>query len=223
MVNKDLTIIYYTSNKEDPVFEERIRYTLLQTIEFLPLISVSQKPIDFGKNICVGDVGLSAQNAWRQFQIGAMEAKTKFVCSGEDDVLYAPNFFHFIPPRDDVWYIAHPMYVLWTQRGKKHAFGLKQQGSESAVMVGREYLIDKIEKLLEGHGEGQWKREPELHGSIPLLFKDATLDHFTTSVPSVTFKSDQDMHRRTSYKRGSITNDIPYWGNSIDLIKRYCS
>ena len=218
----DLTVIYYTSNREKPEFEERIRHTLLETIGDLPLISVSQKPIEFGKNICVGEVGLSAQNAWRQFQIGAMEANTKFVCSGEDDVLYAPDFFDFVPIREDAWYIAHPMYVLWNLRGKKRAFGLKQQGSESAVIVGREYLISMIEGLLEGHGEGRWKREPELHGSIPLLFKDVKLEHFTTSVPSVTFKTDEDMHRRTFYKRGSITREIPYWGNSIDLIKRYC-
>lgn len=219
---RDLTIIYYTSNCEKPEFEERIRQTLLETIGDLPLISVSQKPINFGKNICVGDVGLSAQNAWRQFQIGAMEAKTKFVCSGEDDVLYAPDFFDFIPPEENAWYIAHPMYVLWNLRGKKRAFGLKQQGSESAVIVGREYLIGMIEELLEGHGEGKWKKEPELHGSIPLLFKNANLKHFTTSVPSVTFKTEEDMHRRTFFKRGSITREIPYWGNSIDLINRYC-
>ena len=217
----DLTIIYYTSNRENPSFEAKIQQTLLETIGDLPLISVSQKPIDFGKNIYVGDVGLSAQNAWRQFQIGAMEAKTKFVCSGEDDVLYAPDFSDFIPPTENAWYIAHPMYVLWALRGKKRAFGLKQQGSESAVIVGREYLIRMIEEMLKGHGEGLWKREPELHGSLPLLFKDAVLGHFNTKVPSVTFKSENDMHRRTFFKRGSITRDIPYWGNSWDLLRRY--
>jgi hypothetical protein len=145
----DLTIIYYTNNRENPEFEYRIRRTLRRTIKPLriPLISVSQKPINFGTNICVGDVGLSAQNAWRQFQIGAIKAKTRFVCSGEHDVLYAPDFFTFKPPRDDAFYIAHPMWVLWNLRGKQRAFGLKQQGSESAVIVGREYLIDMIEEL----------------------------------------------------------------------------
>ena len=222
-MNPDLSVIYYTSNREDPSFEEKIQQTLFETIGDLPLISVSQKPIDFGKNICVGDVGLSAQNAWRQFQIGAIEAKTRFVCSGEDDVLYAKDFFDFVPPREDMFYIAHPMYVLWNLRGKKRAFGLKQQGSESTVIVGRNYLINMIEEMLEGRGEGKWKKEPELHGSIPLLFKNANLEHFSTSVPSVTFKTDNDMHRRTFYKRGSITREILYWGNSIDLINRYCS
>ena len=218
----DLTCIYYTSNREKPEFEKRIRKTLLETIGDLPLISVSQKPIEFGKNICVGEVGLSAQNAWRQFQIGAMEANTKFVCSAEDDVLHAPNFFDFVPPREDTWYISHPMYVLWNLRGKKRAFGLKQQGSEATVIVAKDYLIRMIEDMLQGHGEGLWKREIELHGSIPLLFQNCNLEHFNTKVPSVTFKNDEDMHRRTFYKRGSITREIPYWGNSLDLIKRYC-
>jgi hypothetical protein len=79
-----------------------------------------------------------------------------------------------------------------------------------------------IEEMLEGHGEGLWKREMELHGSIPLLFKNANLEHFETKVPSVTFKTEQNMHRRTFFKRGSITRDIPYWGNSHDLIREYC-
>lgn len=216
----DLTVIYYTSNREKPEFEKKIQQALLGTINGLPLISVSQKPVDLGKNICVGEIGLSAQNAWRQFQIGAMEAKTKFVCSAEDDVLYAPDFFSFLPTQEDAWYIAHPMYVLWNLRGKKRAFGLKQQGSESAVIVGREYLIRKIEEMLDGFG--MWRKEPEPRGSIPLLFKDVNPEHFTTSVPSVTFKTEEDMHRRTFFKKGSIVRDIPYWGNSQELIRKYC-
>ena len=218
----NLTVVYYTSNREKPEFEKRIMRNLRRTIKplLIPLVSVSQKPINFGTNICVGDVGLSAQNAWRQFQIGAIEAKTKFVCSGEHDVLYAPDFFTFEPPREDAFYIAHPMYVLWNLRGKKRVFGLKAQGSESAVIIGREYLIAKIEQMLEGHGK--WRRELERHGSIPLLFKDANLEHFETKVPSVTFKTDQNIHRKTRFRRGSTTRDIPYWGNAIDLIGKYC-
>ena len=217
----DLTVIYYTANIEKSRFEYNIMRKIRRTIKplQLPLISVSQKPINFGKNICVGNVGLSAQNAWRQFQIGAMNADTKFVCSAEDDVLYAPDYFTFRPPREDAFYIAHPMYVLWTQRGKMHAFGLKQQGSESTVIVGRKYLIDMIDGMLEGLEK--WNPIMEKHGSIPLLFKNANLEHFSTSVPSVTFKSDQDMHRRTFYKKGSIVREIPYWGNAQDLIRKY--
>ena len=93
----DLTVIYYTSNKEKELFESRIRESILDMIGDIPLISVSQKPIDFGKNICVGDVGVCGHNLFRQFQIGAKAAKTKYVCNVEADALYPKEYFEFTP------------------------------------------------------------------------------------------------------------------------------
>ena len=48
-----VAIIYYTSSREDPKFEKMVQDNILSVTD-LPIISVSQKPIDFGKNICVG-------------------------------------------------------------------------------------------------------------------------------------------------------------------------
>ena len=62
----DKTIIYYTSNQEGSLFEEKIRENILKHKGNLPIISVSQKPMGFGKNICVGDVGHSYLNEFRQ-------------------------------------------------------------------------------------------------------------------------------------------------------------
>ena len=61
-MNSFATIVYYTSNRENPDFENRITFRLLKTAKKLnmPLINVTQKPMPgFGKNICVGDVGVS--------------------------------------------------------------------------------------------------------------------------------------------------------------------
>jgi len=51
----DLTIVYYTANYINKWFADQTKKTLLEAISGLPLISVSQKPMDFGENICVGD------------------------------------------------------------------------------------------------------------------------------------------------------------------------
>ena len=101
----DLTAIYYTCNRERPEFERRIQETLLEAMGDIPLISVSKKPIDLGHNICVGDVpgGDSSQNAYRQFQIGARAATTKWVCPVEADFLYPPEYFTFEPEREDTF------------------------------------------------------------------------------------------------------------------------
>ena len=118
----DLTVIYYTSNREKPAFEAKIRQDLLLAIGDTPLISVSQQPIDFGRNICVGAVGQSEANAIRQFQIGAIAATTRFVCSAESDFLYAPERFAFCPDREDVFYGLTNWYVLFTSRSRGARF-----------------------------------------------------------------------------------------------------
>lgn len=88
-----LTVIYYTSNREEKEFENKVKAKLLEVIGKLPLISVSQKPIDFRKNICVGDVGVCDANLFRQIQIGCEAANTPFVISAETDCLYPPEYF----------------------------------------------------------------------------------------------------------------------------------
>ena len=86
-MTQDITIVYYTSNTENPVFEEKIRQILLADSQGLPIISVSQRPITFGTNICVGEVGRSSYNQWRQLQIGVQAAKSKYIALAESDFL----------------------------------------------------------------------------------------------------------------------------------------
>ena len=59
----DITAIYYTVNYISDYFAENIKKQILKVIDDMPLISVSQKPIDFGQNICVGKIGCC--KVWR--------------------------------------------------------------------------------------------------------------------------------------------------------------
>lgn len=79
IINNDLTIIYYTANFISEKFMENIKSQLLTAAGDLPIISVSQKPMKFGQNICVGNIGRTHINIWRQAYIGALEAKTKYI------------------------------------------------------------------------------------------------------------------------------------------------
>src|SRR5438132_1087410 len=98
MKTPQVTILYYTSNREDPEFEARVKQNLLKVCGDLPIISISQKPIKLGKNICIKDVGTSGFNMFRQVEIGCKLAETPFVISAEADCLYPPDYFQFIPP-----------------------------------------------------------------------------------------------------------------------------
>ena len=101
----DLTIIYYTANTIPDFTGQRVRGYLLATVgNRFPIISVSQKPIDFGQNICVGPIGKSKYNAYKQILIGVKAVKTKYVATVDDDALYPLNHFAYRPPENTFAY-----------------------------------------------------------------------------------------------------------------------
>jgi hypothetical protein len=111
----DLTVVYYTSNfleGTNPYFLENTKKQLLNAIGDLPLIVVSQLPMlpddPFLKkagepqlNICVGDIGRSHLNIYKQILTGARAVKTPFFATAEDDILYSYEHFHTKVPRGD--------------------------------------------------------------------------------------------------------------------------
>jgi hypothetical protein len=210
----DLTVVYYTANREEPGFEARIRRSIAHAARGLPVVSVSQKPIDFGTNICVGDVGLSGVNAWRQFQIGVQAAKTKYVCPVEADTLYPREYFEFAPPRDDTFYLA-PLYVCFCQRGYGKYFALKPRGSESAMVVNRELVLSRLEAMYKDlptwgpHIDGLW------------LLDKQRREFFQMETPVVTFKTDRNMHKKTPHRVEDRLKDLPGHGDVHGLIGRY--
>jgi len=218
-MRSDLTIIYYTSNRENPRFEARIRRTLRHMSRPLPIISVSQKPIDFGKNICVGDVGASSHNAWRQLQIGAMEATTEFVCTAESDTIYPRQYFQFRPKRNNVAYLVKPLWVLFSQRGKATIFVYKPRSSESSMVVGRECLIDAIDRVFDGYDK--WGMGSANGETFPYLLTKIRKSEFNVSIPVITFKTDENMHRGTPHQSSSKCRELPFIGSANALRKRY--
>lgn len=148
-MRKDATVVYYTSNQEDESFEKKIRQRILDTIGDMPLISVSQKPIDFGKNICVGNVGLSGHNVFRQLQIGAEAATTPFIISAESDVLYPKEYFEFVPPETDACYRYDNVYILWKYYTRIRKFYFRKAHTEGAQICGRKWLIERIKGTLD--------------------------------------------------------------------------
>lgn len=96
----DLSIVYYTSNYLDThnsYFLSNTKRYLLDAIGNLPIISVSQKPTVIGencKNICIGDIGRSHLNIYKQMLIGAKAAKTSHIALAEDDIFYSYEHFH---------------------------------------------------------------------------------------------------------------------------------
>jgi len=215
------TVIYYTSNTELPAFEEKIRQALMEAKGDLPLISVSQKPIDFGQNICVGDVGPSSQNAYRQLLIGVEAATTEFVCTAESDFLYDPAYFQFQPKNNTTFYLAKPCWVLHCLNNRHHVFGMKNDFADAPLMVGRKTLSERITVILDGMSE--WGAEHPDPMIWPYLLdrKDVTIEMFDAGRGSISFKTNENMHRASRWLKETKCRQVDGWGTAHELINKY--
>ncbi len=221
---KNLTIIYYTPGYKDETFAEKIRKRLLETIGNTPLISVSQKPLKFGQNICVGNIGRSVSNVYRQMLIGCKTAKTDYVGLAEDDTLYPPVHFdeHYLPPLDTFAYnfsrwsiptwVKPPMYVI------------TQRLCNSNLIAPRKLLIELIEKRFKiDKGQGKLWSEPGKHDASYGLGVYKTCWFSTT--PIISFTHAEALGYDFLGKRKKINPirayDVPYWGKALEIFKLY--
>lgn len=214
MSNK--TIIYVSANRENEEFERKTRESLLKNCGDLPIVAVTQKPVDLGKNcknIVVGDVGASGFNFCRQVLMACEEANTDFVISAESDCLYPPDYFEFTPDRLDVPFRNTNIYV----QKYKQDFVNKKKSSTFAQIIGREFYIKRLRSLFEG--QPQWSTElknfPKEIGKP--LFEN--FEYFETKNPCVSFKSGNGM-RKHSATGDTEVYELPLWG-SIKALRDY--
>ena len=214
MARSDLTVIYYSSNREKPEFEKLVCDEILKIIGDTPLISVTHKPMGFGKNICVGDVGLSDYNIYRQMQIACLEAKTKYVATAESDCFYPPTgYFDFQPPEG--WTAGHytNLYILW--KGS-HIFNQKAF-SLCGLFSDREYLLSRFPRSLDPNI--QWR--PDYKPKHPLFHKWKEWTPFREEIPIINCKTGDGMRNKSGVNtEGVPLKQLPYWGRAEDMEKR---
>jgi len=209
----DTTIIYYTSNKENEIFECGIQGVLKKNGAGFPIISVSQKPIALGENICIGEVGANDYNLYHQILIGCKAAKTPFVILAEADNLYPPDYFKFIPDKLDKIYRYELIYVMKLHR----SYFFRKPTCEGAQIAGREYLINLIENEIgkdSGWSSTQFKVNP-----YKILNKDWEV--YGSSIPVVSIKTGLGLRANTkTYSVGC--KELPYWGTT-KIVRRKLS
>jgi len=214
MGSKDKTIIYYTANTEDPLFEGRIREDLVKKAGDIPIISVSRKPIDLGTNICVGEKPIAYSSEWKQLLIGLKAAKTKFCMTAEADCLYPPEYFEFTPQAIDTVYYYDNIWMVW----KHHPGFYKKTGHcEGAEICGREYWIERLESVLPE----KWDPPLTTLEANMLVTKFFPKEETWGSQcrPMISFKTRDAMSCRTTFIHKSKTKYLPYWGSSSELKK----
>lgn len=212
----DTTVIYYTANTENEVFEKKIRDVIFKNSGGLPIISVSRKPIDFGENICIGEQPVNYANLNRQLLVGLKAAKTKFCMAAESDTLYPPEYFRFTPSIEDHVFSYSNIYVIYTWPSKRY-YGVfwKKPITCAARICGRDLWIKAIERLLD---PDDWFGPVDDGPVFPEVIEDGYAWYSESAV--ITFKTRNNLSKYTSYfKRPKL--ELPYWGTSEDILKQY--
>lgn len=230
----DLTVIYYTSNYLDdhnPYFLENTKKQLLVAIGDLPLISVSQKPIAFGQNICLGDIGRSHLNIYRQILEGAKAAKTKYVAMAEDDILYSYDHFHYYLPKDNTFAYNMSKWSLftWTQ---PPLFSFRNNRKVvNSLIAPKQMLVDALQERFDKFKNIPEDRIPLHYWGDPGRYEEKlgvtirATEEFYTQVPNIVFSHPEAygyLSRGTRKRLGDIrAYEIPYWGRAGEILNLY--
>lgn len=219
----NLTLLYYSAHTQNPKIEASIRAELPTTY---PIVSVTQKPTDLGMNICVGEIGQSHYNAYKQMHIGAHAVKTKYVAMVEDDTLYNQEHFSFRPPTNHFYYNKSMWFLENSKRRKPHSFYWHkwQTGMFACIAPTRlmlEMLTGRFEKYpQETHRRGWQKHywhEPYKNDRLGLPNYEAK--YFETDIPLVTmsYYEGLDGKKKSSAHPPAEADTIPYWGSAEKL------
>ena len=218
----DLTLLYYTANLISDFFASNIIEHLLRITNGVPIVSISHKPMVLGKNICVGDIGISSWNIYYQILLGAKEAATKYVACCEDDSLYVPEHFEYRPKEDEFAYNVH----RWNVNPMSYFYKRNRPGMCMCIAP-----TDLMVKTLETRFEKYTKEEYSGIEKIPFFGEPGRYEimlglpvvkrvHFTTELPTLTF------NHRPSYggvrrllPTDTVKEELPHWGRASDLWK----
>jgi hypothetical protein len=204
------SVIFYSACTEDPVFEQKIIDNIKKQAWDLPIISVTRKPVDLGRNICIGETPICYSNSFKQILIGLKEATTDFCIAAESDVLYPREYFTFTPPLEDRVYRYTNLWVHFDGRDRFW----KKNWVEGAQMCGREHWIKSIEAILVN--PNSWEPEP-----FQFVFKEKDEYSWSGKDPILYFKTRKGIGFKTGYEQETYVKNLPPWGTAEEVRRRY--
>lgn len=223
-----LDILYYTDNKLDPFLFEKCQEKLTEAADGKTIISVSQKSLDFGKNICIGDIGRSHLSLFTQILTGAQASNADFIALAEHDCLYSPEHFNWIPPDNSFFYYNLNHWLCQWGGKVSGVYSYKKRRVLSNLICNRELLIEHVQRKVDALKAGAEIRRGIAgaceFGVVPdhvamsktRRMKDlgkgiGLAKGFRTEIPNVDIRHGGNFSggRRAKKQRYSI----PYWGD----------
>lgn len=223
---KDLTIIYLTASQIPETFAEYQRKILLEAIGDYPLISISRKPLDFGKNLLdTGDKSLD--NIYRQMLRGAKLAETDYVAIAEDDVLYPKEHFTFCRPDKETFAYNQNRLALFTWGVPTYSW--RNRKSNCSLIAPRKLMIEALEERFAKYPSkipdklsGELGRN-RVEKNLGITLRKSVEVFSEISIIQINHDSASEGSQIRHTKRfGPIkAYDIPFWGKASELIKHY--
>jgi hypothetical protein len=151
----------------DPLVAEKCKEYLLEAANGKRIVSVSQKPIDLGDNVCVGDIGRIAVCIDYQIVAGLEVIDTPYVAIAEHDCIYTREHYDFVPPDDKYfWYNDNNWLVQYENPKHPEYDGMysyvKRRRCQSQLTCSRDLLLqaesDKIAILTDPRWMGKYPR-----------------------------------------------------------------
>jgi hypothetical protein len=195
----EVTILYYSASVEP--YEGKIRENILENSNGLPIVSVTQKPINLGHNICVGIREKSYKTEFEQIRIGLEHIKTDYILVAEADTLYPPDYFNFKLDGTSDCYRYKNVWVYYADKDLPFIF---KGYSHCAQIVNRKAWLDMIINN---------------KNDKPPQFPTSECGRWDGE-PVVTLKTREGVNYRTQTSSQKLpTNNLSYWGD-IENFKR---
>lgn len=227
-------LVYYTNNVLDEKIFLACQAQLKRCMEKwkFPIISVSQKPINFGQNFVMNKMEKSVLSMYKQILKGLEECKTDVVFFVEHDVLYHPTHFDFTPERADHFYYNRNEWHVSSITGKTVYY---EHNNTTELSAFRETLIDHISRAIEVNTD----RFHASYGISPpkgIPRDEQKKKHYATymsKVPNIDIRHGDTLSRPRMTKeefrsetgrRGWTESDgIPGWGKTLGRFDEFIS
>lgn len=219
-VSAEKGLVYYTDNR----CEERITRVCREQLKRtgLPIVSVSQHPIDFENNI-VMDLDRSILSQTRQILKGLMNIKTDIVFLVEHDILYHPSHFNFVPPETDVFYYNQNRWPVCAKTGQALFYYTK---ALSHCCAYRDLMIEHYKKRVNVIEREGYRASM---GHSPGSRGDAGFGAYKTGVwfskyPNIDIRHNNNFTKnrfrieqfRRKPKGWKLADAVPWWGKTKD-------
>ena len=234
MTHNDLTILYYTANTEPENFLANTQKQLLKAVGDTRIVSVSFKPTVIGTNctnICIGEQKRNNYMLYKQVLMAAREAKTEYVATAEDDMLYSAEHFTYRPKKDVFAYDVNKWSIFsWVE---PPVFSFRVRKLMSSLIVTRDALVKTLEERYNKYPvfEEIPKEIFDLYWGEPGRFENhlgiptVKTEEYKAAVPNIMFSTGEALGYLHLGKRKAHSpikaESIEYWGSAVDVLKLY--